>query len=259
MTSRQIARRQLVLLLLLLFGTATIGHAQIQVTRYPSGRVYIETEMRDGQPHGMSREYSENGGVTAEIPHANGVRHGVIKEYYPSGILSAEVPAVEGERHGFARWYYENRNLKQEIPYVDGAIDGIQRHPPSVSGKYRGRELSMPPRLVRQDVDRNVPIFRGEELERFRVTADAEGNLVYVRSGRRVNTQPGLDGIFVMDIHGNVYLHELRSAQHVKHSSLAGGRAIAAAAAPAADRGVLTWLESDGAAPPGRFRPRCRG
>jgi hypothetical protein len=92
-------------------------------------------------------------------------------------------------------------------------------------GKYRKEAFDMTPEKRAEDIANKVKIFNAQQLEDFRVIG-RDGKLVYAKSGKPVNTK---NGIYVMDVHGNVYVHESPASATIKHSSLAGGRKPAGA------------------------------
>jgi hypothetical protein len=95
-------------------------------------------------------------------------------------------------------------------------------------------------------VDNNNPvqIFTGAERDRYRVVAGPNGELVYPNQGNRPVHSPDGNAIYVMDKHGNMYVHENPKYGDIHHSSLAGGEE------PVAAGHVAQIGEPPGPAPP---------
>ncbi len=110
---------------------------------------------------------------------------------------------------------------------------------PKTGGKYADEVVGMNKGMKAEDVTKGVKYFTPAETEAFRVTVDAEGRLVYAQSGKRVTTQRG---IFVMDEHGNVYVHPDPKDGVIHHSSLSSGGKVAGAGDLSATDGVITKL-----------------
>jgi hypothetical protein len=113
-------------------------------------------------------------------------------------------------------------------------------HPPQRESKYLDQALSLSEERRRWDLEQEVVVYSPRQLEEFRVVADSEGRLIYARSGRRVEATAG---IYVMDVHGNVFVHP--SPQHgaVHHSSLSGGRDPAGAGQIWVENGRVRTLD----------------
>lgn len=94
-------------------------------------------------------------------------------------------------------------------------------HPLQRESKYRDQALSLSEERRRWDLEHEVVVFTPQQLEEFRVVADSQGRLIYARSGRRVEAT---QGIYVMDVHGNVFVHANPQHGAIHHSSLSGGR-----------------------------------
>ena len=94
--------------------------------------------------------------------------------------------------------------------------------PPLRGNKYKDSEIEMGERYKQKDKEEGIKIYNETELEGFRVIADQDGKLIYAKSGKPVNTNQ--EGIYIMDKHGNVFVHENPQSGPIKHSSLAGGK-----------------------------------
>ncbi|WP_299482667.1 PAAR domain-containing protein [uncultured Roseibium sp.] len=111
------------------------------------------------------------------------------------------------------------------------AFKGAPRLPIATStatktgGKYATKQIKMTERYLKYDRQHGVKYLNEAELAAHRVVADRDGNLIYAESGRPVNTDKG---IYVMDEHGNVFVHENPRSEMVHHSSFNSGQPIAA-------------------------------
>ncbi len=138
--------------------------AKLEVVRdyYPDGKVAIFQTFKNGVPHGVRREYSTAGEITAGyvyqdgkriadgITREDGVRNGPWKDYYPGGELRAEGNYQDGKMVGKWKfyqlngrveqtgeydkqgrpvgkwlWYYPSGNLLREENYIAGKPDGM--------------------------------------------------------------------------------------------------------------------------------------
>lgn len=74
----------------------------------------------------MEREYHDNGKLKAEIPrNKQGQIHGVMKEWYDNGQLSREVSYDQGKLHGLLKWWHRNGKPWSEDFYRQGDLHGI--------------------------------------------------------------------------------------------------------------------------------------
>jgi uncharacterized protein len=138
--------------------------AKLEVVRdyYPDGKVSVFQTFKNGVPHGVRREYSEDGKIIAGfifdegkkvaegITGRDGVRNGPWKDFYPGGQIKAEGIYEEGVRTGKWtfyhlngnveqvgeydgqgrpvgrwEWYYPSGNLLREEQYIKGQADGM--------------------------------------------------------------------------------------------------------------------------------------
>ncbi|MBE0637988.1 MAG: toxin-antitoxin system YwqK family antitoxin [Bacteroidales bacterium] len=138
--------------------------AKLEVIRdyYPDGKVMIFQTFKNGVPHGIRREFSQDGEITAGSIYENGkrvaegitgqdgVRNGPWKDFYTTGQLRAEGVYLDGQRVGkwtFYHlngakeqtgefdpqgrpvgkwvWYYPSGNLLREENYIKGKADGM--------------------------------------------------------------------------------------------------------------------------------------
>lgn len=113
---------------------------------------------------------------------------------------------------------------------------------PQTGGKYANETIGMTEFGVSWDRRNPVVVFAPSQLEGLRAVADGSGRLVYAQTGQRIHCE---FGIYVMDEHGNVYVHESPTLRGVHHSSLAGGKAPAAAGQLRVNDGSIEWLNDN--------------
>ncbi len=112
---------------------------------------------------------------------------------------------------------------------------------PRSGGKYSDKTMEMSDYGRRWDRNHPVEIFDQAKLENHRVVEGEDGKLVYANSGKPVNSPYG-EAIYVMDEHGNFYVHENPEVGRIHHSSLAGGNDPVAAGHITAEDGKVTDL-----------------
>jgi hypothetical protein len=113
---------------------------------------------------------------------------------------------------------------------------------PRTGSKYANETIRMTEFGANWDRKNLVAVFAPAQLEGFRAVAFSCGRLVYAQSGQRIHCE---FGIYVMDEHGNVYVHESPTLRGVHHSSLAGGKAPAAAGQLRVNDGIIEWISDN--------------
>lgn len=73
--------------------TSTMKERRHEIVRsyYPSGRVEVDAEYRNGRREGLTREYYPDGRLRAEIPFHNGREDGTANFYFTSGVLRQKI------------------------------------------------------------------------------------------------------------------------------------------------------------------------
>ena len=94
-----------------------------------TGRPLVFAEMRDDQPHGMTRRFYDlpDSPVEYEVPFKEGKQHGTMKRYSDKGIVVQETPYVRGTVEGIEREYHNSGRLRAEIPYKGGRKHGVEK------------------------------------------------------------------------------------------------------------------------------------
>jgi antitoxin component YwqK of YwqJK toxin-antitoxin module len=75
---------------------------------------------KDGELHGISKEYYENEKLKEEQNLENSKRNGTWRLFYESGNLNIEGNFKDDKRYGIFKEYYENGKLKRWESYKNG-------------------------------------------------------------------------------------------------------------------------------------------
>jgi len=92
-----------------------------------TGKINMVGSVKNGELHGTSYSYDENGKVTEEITFKKGMKEGASKTYYPSGAVSAKLNYKNDRYEGLQKYYYENGKLQAEIEMSKGQLDGVTK------------------------------------------------------------------------------------------------------------------------------------
>ena len=92
-----------------------------------TGKINMVGSVKNGELHGTSYSYDENGKVTEEITFKKGMKEGASKLYYPSGAVSAKLNYKNDRYEGLQKYYYENGKLQAEIEMSKGQLDGVTK------------------------------------------------------------------------------------------------------------------------------------
>lgn len=104
-----------------------------EVRENPPGSGSVETvrQYKDGYFDGAHRYWRRPGGpLMRERHYRDGQQHGVTKEWNAQGVLTSEEHYVDGHRHGSRRRFGEDGSLQWEETYARGVLQGgRKRHP----------------------------------------------------------------------------------------------------------------------------------
>ena len=89
-----------------------------------TGKINMVGSVKNGELHGTSYSYDENGKVTEEITFKKGMKEGASKLYHPSGAVAAKLNYKNDRYEGLQKYYYENGKLQTEIPTSQGVVTG---------------------------------------------------------------------------------------------------------------------------------------
>jgi len=73
-----------------------------------------------GQWHGISRVWHQNGQLWVESNYMHDRRHGICRGWYKNGQLCYELNYLQGQKHGIRREWYPNGKLDYEANYYHG-------------------------------------------------------------------------------------------------------------------------------------------
>ncbi|KMP10380.1 hypothetical protein UR09_06405 [Candidatus Nitromaritima sp. SCGC AAA799-A02] len=95
---------------------------------YPNGKIRFERDADPQQlPHGISREFDENGNRIAERNYEHGILQGISRLYYPTGQVKTEWIYQNGKREGISLGYYKSGKIKDRGFYVNDKLNGTVR------------------------------------------------------------------------------------------------------------------------------------
>ena len=77
---------------------------------------------KNGQQHGLCREWYSTGQLKLEGSFLNGKKNGVYKRWYPDGKIECEVNYINGERHSFESWHESGKLHHKKVYKKDKLI-----------------------------------------------------------------------------------------------------------------------------------------
>lgn len=116
----------------LLLGLCTLAGAATDVDRtwHDDARTKIEWDipLREGKPHGLVRQYREDGSVEVACEYRDGKRHGVQRSFDTSGTIAVrEIPYADGLADGLEIRRFPDGRIQEEIPWRQGQRHGVQK------------------------------------------------------------------------------------------------------------------------------------
>ena len=99
-------------------------HYEEQNLQYPNGNTKWKWFSQNGQLHGPSIFYAEDGRILAHGWFSEGFREGENKQYYLSGRLYSLQKFHKGVLNGKQKYFYENGNPKSLLEYSEGQLNG---------------------------------------------------------------------------------------------------------------------------------------
>jgi len=110
---------------------------------------------------------------------------------------------------------------------------------PRTGEQYDNRMADMSEGSRERDQRYGVTILSTEERQAYRVVGDDQGRLVWAQTGLPVDT-PNNTAIYVMDQHGNVYVHPDPKFGEIHHSTIGSGGPVASAGEIQVVNGTVT-------------------
>tara|TARA_B100000963_G_C22638253_1_gene678808 strand:+ start:6442 stop:7836 length:1395 start_codon:yes stop_codon:yes gene_type:complete len=92
---------------------------------YENGKLYKNTNMKDGMPHGKFKEYFENGKLKIDYNFKEGIQDGKQIEYYDNGNINIIGNYKNGVLHGSYTQYYPSGKLELSTSYTNGLNQGV--------------------------------------------------------------------------------------------------------------------------------------
>ena len=94
----------------------------IVYSEYENGQLRFETNFKDGEKHGLQRNWHVNGQLEAETNFKDGKQDGMQKVWHENGQLKSETNYKDGKEDGLVREWYENGQVLYEKKYNDGKL-----------------------------------------------------------------------------------------------------------------------------------------
>jgi antitoxin component YwqK of YwqJK toxin-antitoxin module len=91
------------------------------------GKVVWVYDYINGKPHGLKKEWHDNGQLKYEANYKYGKQDGFDRLWWANGQLKYEANFKDGKQTGLYKDWYENGQLRTEENYKDGKIDGLTR------------------------------------------------------------------------------------------------------------------------------------
>jgi hypothetical protein len=98
------------------------NNIEIRRTNYANGKPWTEVGYKNGQVHGVSKEWFENGVLASEMPVKNGLVHGLVKYWNPEGNLIGSFRMKNGT--GIMKTWHPNGQIRGEVATVRGQMLG---------------------------------------------------------------------------------------------------------------------------------------
>jgi antitoxin component YwqK of YwqJK toxin-antitoxin module len=92
---------------------------------YPSGIIKSETTLKDGQKHGETKTYFENGKTSEVQNYKNNLMHGKWESFNIDGVQIAEANYKKGKKHGKWIIWDDHGTLRYDMTYKNAQRTGI--------------------------------------------------------------------------------------------------------------------------------------
>jgi antitoxin component YwqK of YwqJK toxin-antitoxin module/tetratricopeptide (TPR) repeat protein len=108
-----------------LMDTIPLGDGVAQLRpKYANGKPSRDMDYRNGELHGVYKEYHPNGQLMEEATFEVGSTMGETKEFYPDGRPWVTGTARNGDRHGTWTTYWENGQPMEKSQWADNDLHG---------------------------------------------------------------------------------------------------------------------------------------
>lgn len=94
---------------------------------YPTGQLAEEKTLLEGQVHGVSRKWFEDGTLSFEGEYVRGLRHGKTTSWWRNGQKRSISQFVDGIPHGEQWQWYQNGRKFKRIQLENGKQEGLQQ------------------------------------------------------------------------------------------------------------------------------------
>jgi hypothetical protein len=94
---------------------------------YEDGTPKYEKNYKDGKLHGVYKWWYGDGTPKYEENYKDGKEHGVCKEWYDDGTPKSEHNYKDGKEHGVCKEWYDDGTPKSEHNYKDGKLHGVSK------------------------------------------------------------------------------------------------------------------------------------
>lgn len=97
-----------------------------KIERYGNGNIKSITVWRNGEKHGVSEYYSEDGVLLKKVTYLHNKATGVAEEFYPNGVTAKSYFLHDSVMNGSYNEFYPNGNLKVKGgQFINGNKSGV--------------------------------------------------------------------------------------------------------------------------------------
>jgi antitoxin component YwqK of YwqJK toxin-antitoxin module len=93
---------------------------------HPNKQLKSKLLLKNGEKHGISEFFYEDGQLKTIGTYTNGKMDGLISEYFENGEVEVNGIVKNGEKDGLFEWFYESGQLKVTTTYTNGQLDGFR-------------------------------------------------------------------------------------------------------------------------------------
>ena len=95
------------------------------IENYDKDSRKLEISIQNGNAHGLSRGWFEDGQLETEEHFVEGVSHGIRTRWYPNGKKKSETGIVDGQVSGLYVEWHDNGKKSAEATMVEGQPHGL--------------------------------------------------------------------------------------------------------------------------------------